>query len=97
MQSGAFLFYLKFNLILIYSGGSFPYTIGRLEHGYHAIPELCAGNCSSSPKSFVGNIYFDSLVHDHKALKFLVETMGEVMLNLLIIEFTIQIGLLHDN
>lgn len=87
----AFLFYLKLNWRIIFSGGSFPYTLGRLEHGYHAIPELCAMKCSSSPKSFIGNIYFDSLVHDEKALKFLVETMGEVVLILLIAEFAINL------
>lgn len=67
----------KLKVCVAHGGGSFPYTLGRLEHGYHAIPELCAMKCSSSPKSFIGNIYFDSLVHDEKALKFLVETMGE--------------------
>ncbi|ESO03982.1 hypothetical protein HELRODRAFT_185598 [Helobdella robusta] len=67
----------KLRVCVAHGGGSFPYTLGRLEHGYHSIPELCATKCKLTPKQFVGRLYFDSLVHDSEALKFLVQTMGE--------------------
>jgi aminocarboxymuconate-semialdehyde decarboxylase len=60
-----------------HGGGSFPYTIGRIERGYEARPDLCAVNCSSSPRSFLGHFYVDSLVHDPDALELLVRVIGE--------------------
>lgn len=59
-------------------GGAFPFTIGRVEHGFNVRPDLCAAENNVNPRKYIGQIYTDSLVHDEKALKYLVETMGEV-------------------
>jgi aminocarboxymuconate-semialdehyde decarboxylase len=58
-------------------GGAFPFTIGRIDHGHACRPDLCAHKNSNRPSSYIGRFYVDSLVHDSRALKFLVETMGE--------------------
>ncbi|XP_003386098.1 PREDICTED: 2-amino-3-carboxymuconate-6-semialdehyde decarboxylase-like [Amphimedon queenslandica] len=60
-----------------HGGGSFPYTIGRIEHGFNVRPDLCATENSVNPRSYIGKVYTDSLVHDQKALKFLVDIIGE--------------------
>lgn len=52
--------------------------MGRVEHGYNVRPDLCATNCEISPRQFLGKFYTDALVHDAKALDFLVDTIGEV-------------------
>ena len=59
-------------------GGSFPFTIGRIEHGYKVRPDLCATDCDKSPRSFLGKIWTDSLVHDVNAIKLLVDVIGQV-------------------
>lgn len=35
-------------------------------------------------RKYVGQVYCDSLVHDESALKYLVNTMGEVISNIII-------------
>lgn len=58
-------------------GGSFPFTIGRIDHGHECRPDLCAYKNRTPPSSYIGRIYVDSLVHDSRALKYLVEIMNE--------------------
>lgn len=67
-----------------HGGGSFPYTLGRIEHGFTSRPDLCAVDCRKSPRDFVrdeaadrpARFYVDSLVHDAAALRFLLSVMG---------------------
>lgn len=58
-------------------GGSFPFTIGRIDHGHECRPDLCASKTSQRPSSYIGRFYVDSLVHDVRALKYLVDIIGE--------------------
>ncbi|SEK37347.1 aminocarboxymuconate-semialdehyde decarboxylase [Colwellia chukchiensis] len=66
----------KLKIAFAHGGGSFPATIGRIEHGFNVRPDLCAVDCSANPRDFLKQIYLDSLVHDPLALKYLVELMG---------------------
>ena len=59
-----------------HGGGSFPFTLGRIQHGFEARPDLCAIDCKTDPKNFIGRFFVDSLVHDSQSLKFLIEKMG---------------------
>ena len=58
-------------------GGSFPYTFGRIDHGHECRPDLCAYKNNEKPSSYLGRFYVDSLVHDSRALKYLVDIMDE--------------------
>eukprot|EP00996_Jenningsia_fusiforme_P001012 NODE_1922_length_1355_cov_43.577335_g1741_i0.p1 GENE.NODE_1922_length_1355_cov_43.577335_g1741_i0~~NODE_1922_length_1355_cov_43.577335_g1741_i0.p1 ORF type:complete len:390 (+),score=55.84 NODE_1922_length_1355_cov_43.577335_g1741_i0:92-1171(+) len=60
-----------------HGGGAFPFTLGRIQHGFDVRPDLCATKCSVPPREHVGKFWVDSLVHDPSALKYLVDTMGE--------------------
>lgn len=60
-----------------HGGGSFPYTFGRIEHGFDVRPDLVAVNNDIHPREYLGRFYLDSLVHEKKALEFLVELIGE--------------------
>jgi aminocarboxymuconate-semialdehyde decarboxylase len=66
----------KLKIAFAHGGGSFPSTIGRIEHGFNVRPDLCAVDCSINPRDFLSQIYLDSLVHDELALKYLVDLMG---------------------
>jgi len=59
-----------------HGGGSFPSTIGRIEHGFNVRPDLCATDCQINPRDFLKQIYLDSLVHDPLMLDYLVDLMG---------------------
>lgn len=67
----------KLKVAFAHGGGSFPGTIGRIEHGHQVRPDLCAENCKSSPRSFLGRFYVDSLVHDPEILKYIVTLLGK--------------------
>lgn len=59
-----------------HGGGSFPFTIGRIEHGYRMRPDIVGSDCSNEPRSYLDRIYLDSLVHDPEALRYLINLMG---------------------
>jgi len=59
-----------------HGGGSYPWTMGRIEHGYNVRPDLCAIDNAHPPSEYNGKIYFDSLVHDADALRFLLNRFG---------------------
>jgi aminocarboxymuconate-semialdehyde decarboxylase len=59
-----------------HGGGSFPGTIGRIEHGYRARPDLCAVDSKRSPREQIGRLYVDALVHDPDALRGLLALFG---------------------
>lgn len=60
-----------------HGGGAFPFTIGRIDHGFAVRPDLCAVHNRRRPREYLGKFYLDSLVHDPDALAFLVRTAGE--------------------
>ena len=54
-----------------HGGGSFPATIGRIEHGYQVRPDLCAVDNKKNPREYLGKFWLDSLVHDELMLEYL--------------------------
>ena len=66
----------KLKVAFAHGGGSFPATLGRIEHGFHCRPDLVAIDNPTNPRKYLERIYFDSLVHDPKILEFLVEMVG---------------------
>jgi aminocarboxymuconate-semialdehyde decarboxylase len=62
------------NIVAALGGGYFPYSVGRLRHYTTWRPELA--DAPQDPWSYVGQIKFDSHVHDPVALRFLIEKAG---------------------
>jgi aminocarboxymuconate-semialdehyde decarboxylase len=60
-----------------HGGGSFPLTIGRIEHGFNVRPDLVAVDNTINPRSYIGKFWIDSLVHDDKAMRYIMDVMGE--------------------
>jgi aminocarboxymuconate-semialdehyde decarboxylase len=59
-----------------HGGGSFPFTIGRIEHGFRERPDLCAVDNPVSPRETLPRLWFDSLVHDAESLRLLLRLAG---------------------
>lgn len=74
---GVFERFPKLRFAFAHGGGSFPYTIGRIEHGFNERPDLVAVDNAVNPRNYFGKMYFDSLVHDASALQYLVDVAGE--------------------
>ena len=66
----------KLKVCFAHGGGSFPYTIGRIEHGFRMRPDLVATDNARNPREYLGRIYFDSCVHDKAALRYLLDVAG---------------------
>jgi aminocarboxymuconate-semialdehyde decarboxylase len=60
-----------------HGGGAFPFTVGRIEHGWRVRPDLCALEDCRNPREYLGRFYLDSLVHDADALRYLINLVGE--------------------
>lgn len=73
-----FSFNSFYKIIVFFVGGAFPFTIGRIEHGFESRPDLCAVENNVNPRKYLGQIYTDSLVHDEEALRLLVTVIGQV-------------------
>jgi aminocarboxymuconate-semialdehyde decarboxylase len=74
---GVFERFPKLRVAFAHGGGAYPFTIGRIEHGFNERPDLVAVDNNINPRNYFGKIYFDSLVHDAKALQYLVDVAGE--------------------
>ena len=55
----------KLKVCFAHGGGSFPYTIGRIEHGFRMRPDLVATDNPRNPREYIKQLYFDSCVADH--------------------------------
>ena len=74
---GVFSTFPKLRVAFAHGGGSFPFTIGRIEHGFEVRPDLVAIDNDINPRDYIGKFWVDSLVHDKNAFEYLVDTMGE--------------------
>lgn len=74
---GVFEKFKKLKVCFSHGGGSFPFTIGRIEHGFNVRPDLVAVDNKVNPREYLGKFYLDSLVHDEMALKYLIDLVGD--------------------
>ena len=59
-----------------HGGGAFPAILGRVQHGFHVRPDLCAVDNKIDPVKYLGKFWVDSLVHDNDALDYLINKVG---------------------
>jgi aminocarboxymuconate-semialdehyde decarboxylase len=74
----------KLRIAFAHGGGSFPGTVGRIEHGFRARPDLCAVDNPYSPRRYLAQpdgtparFWVDSLVHDPDMLRMVIRLFGE--------------------
>ena len=75
MFSGALDELPGLKILLAHGGGFAPYQIGRLVHGHKVRPETRA-RTTSDPKALLRRFYFDSLVFEPQALRYLIDLVG---------------------
>ena len=67
----------KLRVAFAHAGGSFPGTIGRIEHGFKVRPDLVAMDNKANPREYLGKFWVDSLTHDPKQLQVILDLFGE--------------------
>jgi aminocarboxymuconate-semialdehyde decarboxylase len=66
----------RLRVCFAHGGGAFPSSLGRIEHGFHARPDLVAVNNKTNPSAYIGRFFVDSLVHDPDFLRYMLKLMG---------------------
>jgi len=74
--SGVFERLPRLKTAFAHGGGSFPATVSRVEHAFHVRPDLCAIDNNVHPKAYLGRFWLDSLVHDERMLRYLIDLVG---------------------
>jgi aminocarboxymuconate-semialdehyde decarboxylase len=67
----------KLRIAFAHGGGAFGATLGRIDHGFHARPDLCQQENAIAPRTYLGRFYVDTLVHDPAMLCHLVKIYGK--------------------
>jgi aminocarboxymuconate-semialdehyde decarboxylase len=73
---GVFERFPRLRVAFAHGGGSFPFTIGRIEHGFVVRPDLCAVDNNVNPRNYLGRFWIDALVHDADALRYVAKVVG---------------------
>ncbi len=73
---GVFDNFPKLRVMFAHGGGSFPFTLGRISHGWHCRPDLCNVNKIKDPKEYIGKFWIDGITHNEDALRFLINLIG---------------------
>ncbi len=68
--------YPGLRFLFAHGGGSFPATIGRIDHGHAVRPDLCQSHTTRPPSAYLDRLYLDSLVHDPRMLAILLDRFG---------------------
>jgi aminocarboxymuconate-semialdehyde decarboxylase len=66
----------RLRVAFAHGGGNFPWALGRIEHAFAVRPDLCAVATTTSPRRQLHRLYFDSLVLDAEALRYLIRVAG---------------------
>lgn len=61
--------------VFAHGGGYAPYAIGRFDHGFRERAEARVA-LSDAPSTSLRRMYFDNLLHDDAATRYLIETVG---------------------
>ena len=64
----------KLTVCLPHAGGTFPYLIGRITHGWGVRPEC--KHLKTAPWEYIRRFYYDTITHAHPQLDFLIGLVG---------------------
>ncbi|HEX6893095.1 MAG TPA: amidohydrolase family protein [Chryseolinea sp.] len=66
----------KLRVNFAHAGGSFLFTIGRIQHGFECRPDLVAIDNNVKPKHYLGKFWVDSVTHDELMLEYVLKLQG---------------------
>jgi aminocarboxymuconate-semialdehyde decarboxylase len=76
MLSGVFDRFPGLQIVLVHGGGFLPFQLGRLEHGFRAMPHLAARHASRSPAEIASGLLYDTVLHSPTAIAALISLVG---------------------
>ena len=79
---GIFERFPKLRVNFAHAGGSFLFTIGRIEHGFECRPDLVAIDNNINPRNYLGKFWVDSITHDPLVLEYVLKLQGSKRITL---------------
>lgn len=76
MLAGVVEQYPNMAMCAVHGGGFLPYQVGRMQRGWEARPGLVAGDLTSPPIEAIRGLYYDTVLHDPAAIRYLIDRVG---------------------
>lgn len=76
LLGGVFDRFPGLKVLLVHGGGCVPYQFGRIDRGRTTAPPFARGVVKSPLDQYARNLYYDTVLHDDAALRYLVERVG---------------------
>jgi aminocarboxymuconate-semialdehyde decarboxylase len=76
LLGGVFDRFPRLRLLLVHGGGCVPYQFGRINRGRVAAPGFARGPVNHSLDHYAPNLYYDTVLHDDAALRYLIGRVG---------------------
>lgn len=73
---GVFEKFPDLRVAFAFGGGTFIPTLGIIDQGFRARPDLCAAQNPVSPSKYLGKFWVDSLLHDPGMLRLFLNVLG---------------------
>ena len=73
---GVFDRFPNLRVLFSHASGAFPFTLGRISHGFNVRPDLCNVNNIDNPRDYVGKFWVDGITHDNDAFRYLLNLVG---------------------
>jgi aminocarboxymuconate-semialdehyde decarboxylase len=68
--------YPEVKICMCHGGGFVPFQVGRMDRGFIAASQRTRENISTPPSELALRLYYDTVLHNPKALGFLVDQVG---------------------
>lgn len=77
LLSGVFTRHPSLNMCVVHGGGFLPYQIGRMQRGWEHNPAVVATDLPVPPLDAIRSLYFDTILHEPSALRYLIDLVGD--------------------
>ena len=76
LLGGVFDRFPKLRVLLVHGGGCLPYQFGRIDRGRITAPPFAKGSVKNPLGQYANNLYYDTVLHDDEAFRYLIERVG---------------------
>lgn len=76
LLGGVFDRFPELRVLLVHGGGCVPYQFGRIDRGRVTAPPFARGSVKNPLGQYANNLYYDTVLHDEAAFRYLVERVG---------------------
>jgi aminocarboxymuconate-semialdehyde decarboxylase len=76
LLGGVFDRFPNLRVLLVHGGGCVPYQFGRIDRGRVVAPPFARGPAKLGLDRYADNLYYDTILHDDPALRFLISRAG---------------------